>query len=230
MEKITIYPLNKIVRKSRSSGILGRISARSHDVGRSLFLQLQCIPAFTYTSHSPPPPFFFNGLVNSVRFSTSKFCLFSLWFVPPPSLAKDSKESKSTSKDDKGNALCLQKKPVLLAWGRGGETRRNGWQVSWHQEASGADALLAAFFLSKGLAYVSGCLFWKLWNRRLHFSWEIWLWLFLSLGGVPCCWSIECNLISAFSKNPGKERRNGELGDDWLPSGDFGHTKRKPPC
>jgi len=31
LEKIAIYPLNRVVRKSRSSGILGKISARIHE-------------------------------------------------------------------------------------------------------------------------------------------------------------------------------------------------------
>lgn len=122
----------------------------------------------------PPPPF--NDLVNSVRFSTSKFCLFSLWFVPPPSLAKESKESKSTSKDDKGNALCLQKKRVLLTCGR-----EQGELLLGLLEGEMLLQLLP--FWQKVWLTVSRCLIWKLlWTGgcfsvgRFGFG-DFWVWV-----------------------------------------------------
>lgn len=103
LEKIAIYPLNRVVRKSRSSGILGKISARIHK-------GILC-------SNIQPSPFYFyffemlTCLLVLVEFvSTAFYTVFSIFFwflICFSSSTKESKESKTTSKDDKGNYCKL---------------------------------------------------------------------------------------------------------------------------
>lgn len=99
LEKIAIYPLNRVVRKSRSSGILGKISARIHK------------GIICSNIQSGPFPFLFFWNVNlsvsvSIIKCNTKFCSFNfllIFLICFSSSTKESKESKTTSKDDKGN-------------------------------------------------------------------------------------------------------------------------------